>query len=225
MKVLISALAILFLVSPAFCTTTVTIDFTTDTNDPMMPGSTGDLIDVINNTSSLPQSFDVVENSGSLMITIESISSFDSAVNPSDTSVNATTTRFGINSPTPPFSTEDADQFDVDSAEQLTISFNSDVFLQSVDLVSLTGDEAFTVASITDINDTNTTTGDVFDFTDLDAAGVFVATGNPILLQATGPAGSSVGLQALTIIVIPEPSSTLLIIVGGVTLSLRRRRL
>lgn len=206
----------------------VTIDFTTDTGDAMAPGTTGDLLDVNNTSGEFPLTFDVVSDTTlGLEITIESISSFDSAANPDDTSVNGVGGSFGINSPTlsGAADSEEPSRFDVDSSEVLVLSFNRDVIILNADFTSLSGSEEFDFNGITVTND-NTPTSDLFDFTDGGATtGIVLDAGDTITLQAGGPAGSEVGLQSITVDVaaIPEPSS-LMALFGMAGLFMMRRR-
>ena len=207
----------------------IVIDFTTDSGFSAMPAtSTGDLLDGGFRDSQLPMMFDVVEDTTQgLQIIINSISSFDSALNDADTTINGADTSFGVNSPTPPVGTESASRFDVDAAETLVFSFNQDVFIENVDLGNLTGAEEFNFGSQTGISDANTNGSDIFDFTAGGTTqGLFLAAGDTILVEAAGPAGSSVGIQAIdvTVVAVPEPSSIAFLGLLGLGAIVRRRR-
>lgn len=203
----------------------IVIDFTTDTNDPLAPGATGDLLDDIASvfSSDLPATVDVVEDAiFGLTLTVDSGSSFD----PANTDVNAASSSFGPNSPTPTGGSENPTRFDVDAAELIQISFNLDVFVESIDLTSLSGDDEFTVGTVTGIDDNNTNGSDIFDFTSGGTSqGIFLAAGSTLLLEATGPAGTSVGIQALDVTVaVPEPGSLLGLMGLAGLFAVKRRR-
>lgn len=188
--------------------------------------TTGDLIDETNTTSGeFPLAFDVVSDTEKgLELIIASISSFDSAANPDDTEVFATNGSFGINSPTPDGGSENAARFDVDAAEILELGFNQNVLILSVDLVNLEGNEEFNFDGVI-ITDGDTSGSDEFDFTVGDTSpGIFLAEGDTIFLQAVGTAGTSVGLDGITVQVVPEPSSLLAIASVAGLFMMRRRR-
>ena len=91
--------------------------------------------------------------------------------------------------------------------------------------ISLSGTEEFNFGSVTGINDANTSGSDVFTFA---GSGIFLPAGTGITLSAGGPAGSDVGLEALTIHVktdvVPEPGSLSLLGLAGLVLVARRKR-
>ena len=194
---------------------TITILFETDLSQTAIDLDSGPTLDTLATT---PLTADVAEDpDGLLTISVINASSF----NPSSSNVNASGGGFGINSPTPPVGGENASRFDVDAAESLEFAFNFDVRILSIDLTSLTGSEEFTLGSVTGINDGNTNVSDIFIFAD---GGLFFAAGEGILLEATGPAGGSVGLMAITLEVVPEPSTAVLLALMGGFVGLRRRR-
>ena len=196
----------------------ITIDFETDLSMTPVGLDDGPTIDTI--SALTPLTADVAEDpAGLLEISVIAASSFD----PANSNVNASGSGFGINSPTPDGGSENASRFDVDAAETLTFAFNQDVNFINVEFTNLSGTEEFTFGSVTGINDVNTDTADVFTFAD---GGIFLAAGTGITLQASGPAGSSVGLEAITleILAVPEPTSATLIAFGLSGLCMVRRR-
>ena len=193
-----------------------TIDFETDLSQTPVDLDNGPTIDMISVAN--PLTANVAEDpDGMLTISVVDADSFD----PTNSNVNTSGAGLGINSPTPTGGSENASRFDVDAGESLSFTFSSDVNIISVDLTSLTGDEAFTFGSVTGINDANTNVSDVFTFA---GGGLFFAAGTPIFLEATGPAGTSVGLDAITLDTIPEPTTSLLIGLSGLFLVVRRKR-
>ena len=216
----------------------ILIDFTTDTGNGTTMG-TGVQLDVNPNISTdLPFSVDVYDTDpgdlgtvgatgtlvSGLFLTIDAASSFDST----NTTFNASGASFGLNSPNPVGGTENAVRFDALANEVATFSFNQSVRIISVELWAFSNEEIFTLGSITFGNSQFTGGGlaladaqDVFTF---DGGGLVLAANEGFSLQADGPADSSVGLAALTIEVIPEPSSTALLGLGGFALILRRKR-
>lgn len=163
-----------------------------------------------------------------LNLTVDSASSFD----PTDSTINAAGSTFGINSPTPSGGSENSTRFDVDAAEQMTISFNQDVTVLSVEFGSFNAQETFSFGGFTFGNSQYTGGGlplagsdDVFTFT---GGGLDVSSGTGIFMEAGGPAGGSVGLIAITLAdlsAIPEPGSITMLGLSSVMMMARRRRL
>lgn len=204
------------LAAPASAATVITIFFETDLSDTAVDLDNGPALDTISATT--PLTANVAEDlTNMLTISVISASSFD----PENSNVNASGGGLGINSPTPDGGSENASRFDVDAAESLEFAFSLDVRIISVDLTSLTGAEEFTFGSVTGITDANTPASDVFTFAD---GGLIFAAGEGILLEATGAAGGSVGLTAITVEVIPEPSTAMLLAMMGGFVGFRRRR-
>ena len=161
--------------------------------------------------------------SGTLMLSLTG-TSFD----PANSTFNATSATLGINSPTPAGGSENSALLDFDAAEQLFISFNLDVFIENVDLGNLSGAETSTAGPTTGINDANTPTTDIVDFTGGCATpGFFLPAGTTFLLETTGPVNGSVGISEIHVALaaIPEPSSLALLAgLSGFWVSRRRRR-
>ena len=216
----------------------ILIDFTTDTGNGTTMG-TGVQLDANPNISSdLPFSVDVYDTApgdlgtvgatgtlvSGLVLTIDAASSFD----PTNTTLNAAGAGFGLNSPNPVGGTENAARFDAEANEVVTFSFNQSVRIISAEFASFSDQETFTLGGVTFGNSQFTGGGlalanaqDVFTF---DSGGLVLAANEGFSLQADGPADSSVGLVALTIEIIPEPSSSALLGLGGFALILRRKR-
>ena len=140
-------------------------------------------------------------------------------------------------------------RFDSAQQESLQISFSEDVFILEADFADLVGaDEFFEVIGgnlgITEINAANTfsegSNDDIFDFTGIEPDGLFLPFGESLTLQTftTGQgqfASASVGLQTLTVNVIPfvfpggdpvvpEPNSMLALMgLAGLFVARRRR--
>jgi hypothetical protein len=213
----------------------ILIDMTTDTGLNTGLG-TGIQLDVgANITTGLPISADVYDTApgdlgtedavGTLVpgltLSVVSASSFDNA----NTDVNASGAGFGLNSPTPDGGSENSARFDVDASEIATLAFNQAVTILSVELGSFSGEETFTFGGVT-FGSSNYTGGDlsladsndIFTFAN---GGLVLDANEEFSLQAGGPAGSSVGLVAITII--PEPATLGLIGVSAIGAFAARR--
>lgn len=215
-----SGALLLSLLTTGYSQADIVIDFTNE------PGGTGELLDAIQadganlHFEDLPFTVAVPEDTtGVLELTLLGGSSLDN--DDSSTRINASSNSFGPNSDTPAGGTENASRFDVDAEEQLFISFNRDVFIENIGLNSLTGDEQFTFGTVTGIDSS------AFDFTSAGATpGLFVPANQSILLEATGPAGTSVGLVSLDVAIatVPEPSSLLGLMGLAGLIAVKRRR-
>ena len=163
----------------------------------------------------LPFTVNVVEIPG-LTLTAESGSSTD----PGNTALNGAVGSFGLNSPG---TGEQPTRFDVDFQELLSISFNQDVLIENVVFTSFSGTETFTFGGVS-IADADAP-GNTFTFA---GDGLAVAADSAIDLFAGGPAGGTVGLVSIDVVLapsnIPEPSSVALLGLGGVLMLVRRRR-
>lgn len=192
------------------------IFFTNDAPVTAAP-STGGLLDTGTNISTdLPLTVSVVEIPG-LFLTVDAATSFD----PSSTTINASGTSFGLNSPTPADGTENASRFDVDAEESLTFSFSQDVTILNADFINFTNPETFSFGGVT-ITQPELDASNIFTFAN---GGLVVPANTGILLEAGGPAGSSVGLVSIEIVTaIPEPTSLALLGFGSVVMIVRRRR-
>ena len=225
-KFFLSALMAVGIALPASASV-FTIDFETDLSQTPIDLDNGPTIDMI--STAMPLTANVAEDtSGQLTISVIAASSFD----PANSNVNSSGAGLGVNSPTPVVGSENASRFDVDAAESLTFVFNEDVTLISIDLTSFSGEEEFTAAGVDFANDEATNlaglptsdSSDVFTFA---GGGISLPAGTSFSLEAGGPAGSSVGLEALTIDftpAVPEPSSIALLGLFGLSAVARRRK-
>lgn len=238
---LLAAIAPLALAVSGAASADIVIDLTTDTTN-----GTGELLDNSNGvgdaganiSTELPVTVDVYHSPlplgtsqvGTLVpgltLTVDSASSFD----PADSAINASGATFGVNSPTPPVGSENSARFDVDAAENMTISFNQDVTILSVEFGNFSSEETFSFGGVSIGN--SDYTGGVFDQADssdvftFSGGGLVVSANTGIFLEAGGLNGTnaaSVGIVAITLADIPEPSSLALLGLGGLLIARRRR--
>ncbi len=159
---------------------------------------------------------------GSLMVT----------ATPTGTNLNsdgllANADSFGVDSTNFPGFVDIPDDIQFDAAETLAIGFDQDIQILEIDLQGLVGTEvgrvtagAFTIDLFTSVAGFNGTT-DVFT----PAVPIYVEAGTPVLFETIAP-GAEFGLQGMTIqIVVPEPATAMLGLMGMVTLIRRRRSL
>ena len=137
------------------------------------------------------------EGDEQLTLTVNSFTS--SSSNPLLDTAASNTLGFGVNSGG--FSVNDSStSFDANFDESVVFSFSQDLFIQAVDLESLSGvgffNDEFQVGEIL-INDSQTGSNDVFSFINSDnPSGLFVSAGETVLFRANDGA---VALQTITV--------------------------
>ena len=134
--------------------------------------------------------------------------------------LNATTTSLGINDS---LTGDDTDAFDSDRGESATFQFNQDVTIHFIDFANFASGEEFSFAGLVIGNDDLTNgTSDTIDLdTEPGFSPIAIAANTDFSVFATS---GNIGLQAISISAIPEPSSVALL--GGIGLLgfVRRRR-
>lgn len=129
--------------------------------------------------------------------------------------LNATTTAFGINSEG---SVDHADRFDSTFSESATFSFNKSVSIKQVDFTHFDAGESFQFGASTVVfSDLTDGTTDIMDF----SAPIILAAHEQFTLSAIS---GSIGIEAMDITAVPEPSSVTLLGLAGVVVLFRRRR-
>jgi|TARA_B110000879_G_scaffold51302_1_gene72775 hypothetical protein len=128
-------------------------------------------------------------------------------------SLNSTATSLGINSDVD----TDTDAFEATFSQSATFSFSQSVSITQLDLTNFTSGEVFQFGSTT-INNEDLSNGtlDTYDF----STPLILAADEQFTMSATA---GIIGIEALTLTVVPEPSSTALLGLGGLALILRRR--
>ena len=131
------------------------------------------------------------------------------------TDLNTTSTAFGINSGD---AGDVTDRFDSLFSESVTFSFNKDVSISQLDFTSFESGESFQFGSetITYSDLTNATT-DIFDF----SSPLLLAAHEQFTLSATS---GSIGIEAMDVVAVPEPSVAVMLGFAGVVVLLRRKR-
>ena len=134
-----------------------------------------------------------------------------------DGDLNSTATSLGINAA----GTDDTDAFDSILGDVATFSFNQAVSITQLDFTTFTAGEVFDFAgAIINNGDLSNGTTDVYDFT----VPLDIAANTQFSIQATS---GTIGIEAMTltaVAAVPEPSSIALLGLGGLATLLRRRR-
>ena len=188
-----------------------TIDLTTS-------GPTGSALDISTTLASLPLTVSVGEISGLSLSILSGTTNADA----NDTTVNGAGSSFGVNSPGGNTVGENATRFEADFDESLTIAFNEPLIILAVDFGNFGTGEGFSFGGIT-VTETDIDSNDNFTFPD---GGLVVPAGSGVLLEAINvdpDVSSSIGLQSISVQVIPEPSIALLGFLAS-ALCLKRRR-
>lgn len=210
----------------------ITLDLTLDAG----PGSTGAVLDnnvLLTTLAATPLTADVIETdvigTGASQVGIVPGLTLSIVGGTGDAlaEVNGSGTGLGVNSDS---ASDNSTRYDVDFSESLSFQFNQDITLLNVHLVSFSGQEQFTVGSETFQSSNGTDPvlpasdgSDIFTFA---SGGQFIPANTPFIVEAGGPAGTSVGLEGFTIetISVPEPSSIALLGLLGLGAVARRRR-
>jgi len=132
-----------------------------------------------------------------------------------DGSLNATATSLGINGATD----TDTDAFESAFGQFATFSFSQTVSISQLDFTNFenTG-EVFNFGGVAIIyDDLSNATTDVYDF----GVPLEISANTQFTIQATS---GRIGIEAMTLATVPEPSSIALLGLGGLATLLRRRR-
>jgi len=134
------------------------------------------------------------------------------------TKLNATQNSFGINSGLTGDASEITDRFESSFGESVTLSFNRAVSITQLDLVHFDSGEAFDFAgvSISYAGLTSSVT-DVYDF----STPLLLGANQQFTMSATS---GSIGIEAMNITAVPEPSSFALLGLGVLSFTGFRRR-
>ena len=167
------------------------------------PG-TGDNLDGMSTT---PTTISVPEISG-LEMTVTAILGTDTGID-----LNSTSKSLGINSD----NDSDTDAFEAAFEQGFTFHFNKDVSISQLDFTTFSSGETISFAGITIVNgDLSNGTTDVYDF----STPLKVDANTDITLQATA---GTIGIEAMTLSVIPEPATMSLIGLAGLLTLVSRR--
>lgn len=197
MKKIITILGLLALVAPLCSAAIIRLD---NTGSPGL----GDNLDGIE-VGDTPITVSVPEIPG-LMITVHSLGP--------DGELNSTSISLGINGD----SDTDTDTFESDFNQIAIFSFNQAVSVTQLDFTNFESGEVFNFGGTSISNgDLSNGTTDVYDFN----VPLEIAANTQFTLQATT---GSIGIEAMTLTVVPEPSSTALLGLGSLALILRRRK-
>ncbi|MGJ8655597.1 MAG: PEP-CTERM sorting domain-containing protein [Akkermansiaceae bacterium] len=131
-----------------------------------------------------------------------------------DGELNATATSLGINGSTD----TDTDVFESAFNQSVTFSFDKTVSITQLDFTNFEATEVFVFGTETIIyDDLSNKSSDFYDFT----TPLVINANTQFTLEATS---GSIGIEAMTFTVVPEPSSTALLGLGGLAYILRRRK-
>lgn len=171
-----------------------------NTGDP----GTGDNLDGISTT---PVTNDVPEISG-LQIIITGILGTDTGAE-----LNSTSTSLGINSD----NDTDTDQFEAALEQGFTFQFTKDVSISQLDFVTFDSGETVSFDGFTiGYDDLTNKTTDIYEF----SSPLEISADTDITLQATA---GIIGIEAITLTVVPEPATLSMIGLGGMLALLVRR--
>jgi len=156
---------------------------------------------------------DVPEIAG-LQMMIHAITG-DGVLGSSGTRLNATSTSFGVNSGAS--GVDKADRFDSAFSESVTFSFSQSVSISQLDFVGFDVGEQFSFGgqNIT-FSDLSNGSTDVITF----SSPLVFAAGEQITISASS---GTIGIEAMTMTAVPEPSTLALFAFSGGFLFLRRR--
>jgi hypothetical protein len=167
------------------------------------PG-TGDNLDGL---SSVPTTINVPEISG-LEMTITAILGSDTGAE-----LNSTATSLGINSD----NDSDTDAFESALGQGFTFRFNQDVSITQLDFTNFESGETISFAGSTiAYGDLSNGTTDVYDF----STPLEISANTGITLLATS---GTIGIEAMTASVVPEPATMAMLAIGGVLSIVIRR--
>lgn len=167
--------------------------------------TTGDNLDGV---STVPTTVTVVEVAG-LTLTVHAITG-----NGTGSELSATGESLGIDAGA---EGDDRVAFDASFNEAVTFSFNQAVSISQLDFSDFDNGDVFefgsTVITFADLTATNS---DLYDY----SSPLLLAANEQFTIRATS---GTVGIETMDLTVVPEPSSTALLGLGGLALILRRR--
>ena len=128
--------------------------------------------------------------------------------------LNATGTSMGINAT----GDADTDAFEAAFSQSVTFRFDQKVSITALDFTSFSAGESFDFDGVSITNgDLSNGTTDTYDF----GSPHIISANTDFTLQATA---GTIGIENITLTVVPEPSTAALLGLGGIALILRRRK-